>query len=121
LSRGPAYHGWTHRSRLKGGTDPVPPDPWHEPTLLNGWANAGAPYDVLAYRAGFYDYTIEFKGHIEGGASGTVAFVVDTDLVPLQPITATWLNDIVSGVGFAIARIELDGASGEVTVTYPAS
>lgn len=101
-------------ARLRHQT--FPPGPWIQPTLLNSWVNAGAPYANIAYRK-YGGLGLEFKGHITGGASGSVAFTVDTAHLPSHDVT--FLTDVVSGGVPVVGRIEIDSSTGDVTITYP--
>lgn len=101
---------------LEGGCPPfIVPD---NPDFENGWTHAGPPYELWGYRV--CDGQLEFKGHLLPGSSGTVAYTLPLShcIFPGDP---TWLTDIVSGGGFAIARVYVDMYTGEITITYPAS
>lgn len=84
---------------------------WFYPTLLNGWTNVGFPYFDIAYRRGFGWRTMEFRGHITGGASGTVAWIIDeallsSELLPEENITM--VTEVKVGAEFRLARVEVD-------------
>lgn len=112
----------------------IVPGRWIIPELLNGWENAGDPYEDIAYRRGLGS-TIEFRGHIQGGASGSVAFIIPTPDIPadinqldgeISPLYSllgdvSFLTDIVNGVGFSVARVYINNTTGEVTITFPAT
>jgi hypothetical protein len=96
--------------------------PWVAPTLLNSWTNAGAPYEDIAYRWLFAQTgdtaELEFRGHITGGATDTVAFTLDPDYLFLAG-DVTFLTDVIdSGVPTA-ARVYIDMGTGDVTVSFP--
>ena len=86
---------------------------WVEPTLINSWANAGAPFCDIAYR--LCGTTLEFKGHITGGASGTVAFILDAAYWPSCDLSTA--TDVVTASTPGVAQIYVAAASGSVTVT----
>lgn len=98
----------------------TPVGPWIEPAMLNGWVNAGGDYATLAFRLG--PSGLEKKGHVKGGASGTVICILEPDLQTMfVPKIPSWLDDIVDpGTGdFLIARWQIDPTTREVTITYP--
>jgi len=86
--------------------------------LENGWVWAGGSYARPAYR--WYDNdSLEFRGHISPGSSGTVAF---TMLPPYRlDHDTSFLTDIVVGGNFSVARAAVAFVTGTVTVTYPAT
>jgi hypothetical protein len=86
---------------------------WVEPTLINSWANAGAPYCDIAYR--LCGTTLEFKGHITGGASGTVAFILDATYWPSCDLSTC--TDVITLTTPGVAQIYVSSTTGEVTVT----
>jgi hypothetical protein len=86
---------------------------WVQPTLINSWANAGAPYDDIAYR--LCGTTLEFKGHITGGASGSIAFVLDAAYWPTKDLST--VTDVITTGTPGVAQIYVTAASGSVTVT----
>lgn len=84
---------------------------WYYPTLLNGWANVGFPYYDIAYRRGFGWRTLEFRGHIQGGASGTVAWIIDEALLNAEVLpeeNISFLTDVLVGTDARIARVVVD-------------
>ncbi len=105
---------------------------WETPTLLNGWTQAGDPYDTFQYRR-HMDGSLETHGHLRAtGASLTQVCRVkgttsgDPDYRLLKD--DTWLTDIiVTPGGFTIARVRVYGHSsgaalvGYITIEYPAS
>jgi hypothetical protein len=98
---------------------------WTDPEFENGWDNAGAPYGDFMYRW-HADGSLEFKGHVMPGTSGTVVFTLpdgtggttEPDYRPDHDVS--FLTDIVNGTSFEIARVYIDASTGEVTITYPA-
>lgn len=92
---------------------------WIEPVFTNGWTNAGPPYDDVAYRYGLSPKTLEFKGHLVPGSSGTSAFTLEENYRPTKDVS--WLTDILVGGSFMVARVQIVAASGNVVITYPAS
>jgi hypothetical protein len=97
---------------VPGGASPC--GDWVEPTLLNSWTNAGAPYDDIAYRI-CEGNTLEFKGHITGGVSGSIAFILDVDYRPEADLST--VTDRVTGGTPGIAQIYVTASTGAVTVT----
>jgi hypothetical protein len=104
---------------------------WETPDLLNGWTQAGDPWDLHQYRR-HMDGSLEMHGHLRAtGASLSIAYVVkgalagEGDYRPLKD--DSWLEDIVvSPGGFTIARFRVYGHSsgalaGNVTIEYPAT
>ena len=85
---------------------------WIEPTLLNGWTNAGAPFCDAAYRQ--CAFGLQFRGHIEGGADGTVAFELDAADWPDCDMSV--ITDVV-GTPPGAAQLYIAAADGSVTVT----
>jgi len=116
MARGNERHG---RSHLPGGSDPILGlasgiGPWQIPSLINGWANAGLPYDDIAYRSG--PSGLEFKGHITGGTSGTIAFYLAAAYWPSKDLTT--ITDVVKLTPPpGAAQIRITASSGAVTVT----
>jgi hypothetical protein len=86
---------------------------WVIPTLINGWSNAGAPYDDIAYRhAGT---NLEFKGHVTGGASGTIAFYLQAAYWPTKDLST--ITDVVTGTTPGAAQIYIRASDGAVLIT----
>lgn len=87
---------------------------WMNPTYLNGWANAGAPYHNYQYRLLFTD-TLQDRGVLDGGATGTVAYILP------EPWRATddvaWVGSVLT-TGFVPATFSMDASTGEVTITF---
>ena len=52
---GPAYHGWTHRPKSEGGTDPIPIAAASDLS----WALAGASQVAVADAGAFYSFTFD--------------------------------------------------------------
>jgi hypothetical protein len=86
---------------------------WVEPTLINSWTNAGPPFDDIAYR--LCGSTLEFKGHITGGASGTIAFILDAGYWPPKDLSC--VTDVITLAVPGVAQIYVTAATGAVTVT----
>lgn len=97
---------------VPGGATPC--GDWVEPTLINSWANAGSPFDDIAYRLCDGD-TLEFKGHITGGDSGTIAFYLDADYWPAKDLSTC--TDVITGGEPGVAQIYVTSATGAITVT----
>lgn len=90
---------------------------WINPDFLNGWNNAGGTYHLLQYRKVFGD-SLEFRGTIQGGASGTVVFILLESHRPLADISfLTDIFDIVTNT-FQIARVFINSVNGEITVSW---
>jgi hypothetical protein len=93
---------------------------WLRPdTFVNSWDDAGAPYAPLAYRLMNYN-SLQFRGHITGGASGTVAFTIIPPIMTLIEHNLSYLTDVGTVGNFSVGRIEVDYLTGDVTITYPA-
>lgn len=120
-----AYHNWTHRSRSRGGTDPLEfggHGPWIEPELVNGYVDTTVAPDTFAYRhaPGSPDdaWEIEFRGHVEG-PSGTYAFVMPSEDLPLSDkYGITEGEDSDTGDGLVVEWL-IEAATGFVFFTYP--
>lgn len=97
-----------------GGSTEIGPGEWQTPTLLNGWANAGANYEEAAYRKDSFGI-VHFRGIITGETEtvGTVLFTLpegyrpaETTLVSLQTRGST---------NTQVATVEV-GANGDVAI-----
>lgn len=97
--------------RSKGG---INAGPWVAPTLINSWINAGPPYDDIAYRL-IGDDVLAFKGHITGGASGSIAFYLDSAYWPDKDLST--ITNVVSTSLPGSAQIYIKASDGSVTVT----
>lgn len=86
---------------------------WQIPTLINSWENAGAPFDDIAYRQG--PSGLEFKGHITGGSSGSIAFYLSAAWWPTKDLST--ITDVVTATTPGAAQIYVAAADGAVTVT----
>lgn len=95
-----------------GGATPC--GDWVEPTLINDWANAGDPFDDIAYRICDGD-TLEFKGHVTGGASGSIAFILDAGYIPEKDLSTC--TDVITDPVPGVAQIYVTAATGAVTIT----
>lgn len=84
---------------------------WQTPTLINGWSNTGPPFCDAAYRQ--CPFGLQFRGHIEGGADGTVAFVLDPDFWP--DCDESTITDVISTPPGA-AQLYISSSDGSVTV-----
>lgn len=87
---------------------------------LNGWKEAGDPYDTVQFRR-TEDGGVEFKGHLnaEEAVTDTVAFVLPAGYRP--PMDVSFLTDILAGTEFSVARVAISATTGEVTITFPAT
>ena len=99
--------------------------PWFEPDLLNGAAQAPSGKKRFAVRQGVEG--VGFKGVLDLAAcsSPVVVCTLDPQFLPDPNDTdndlfATIITDD-SGSTFQVAMVEIDFASGDVTVTWPAS
>lgn len=106
-----------HQTRIRRLEAAAPPEgcevgEWVEPTLVNGWANAGAPFCDIAYR--LTCISLDFRGHISGGADGTIAFYLDSDYWP--ECDKSTITDVVASPPSA-AEIYISAADGSVTIT----
>lgn len=109
------------------------------PQLINGWSQPDDPYAQFAYRM-HMDGSLEFKGYLKGGVSGTVAIElpdaptggsVDEDGDPVggfwPPETASFLVDVFDPdtLQFTVGRMVVQGRNdvdpGFVTIYYPIS
>lgn len=98
---------------------------WNTPSLVNGWTQPDPPLGTMQFRI-HMDGSLEFKGHLEPGTSGTVAFTLpgaideEPDYRPAHDIS--FLTDVAtSTTTFAVARVYIEASSGDVTITFPAS
>lgn len=108
-----------HRKRLDDIEAGCPP--FFEPdssTFQNGWDWAGTPFERWGYR--ICDGALEFKGHLFGGASGTVCYTLPANyrifIGDLSDLTD--LGDGAGSIG-STARIYIDMTSGDITLTFP--
>ncbi len=85
---------------------------WQIPTLINGWSNAGSPFCDIAYR--MCGDELEFMGHVTGGASGTIAFYLDSDFWPDCDMST--ITDVIASP-LGAAQIYVAAADGAVTIT----
>lgn len=101
----------------------------NEPPLENNWAQPSAPLEKFAFRL-HADGSLETKGHLDtsgGAVSGTVAVTVpgatagevDFRLPNNQFFHTTITTD--DGTTFSLALVELAAATGEITITWPAT
>jgi hypothetical protein len=74
--------------------------PWTAPTLLNAWANSGAPLQVAEYRK--VGDRVDLRGCVTGGTIGLAIFTLPTGFRP------------PANVSFAVNST---GAFGALTVT----
>ena len=99
-----------------------------EPPLENGFAAAAtAPLEPFAFRL-HADGSLEFKGHLDasGAVTGTVAVTLpgaNAGEVDFRPNDQYWHTTITTddGVTFFLALVFVEGASGDVTITWPHS
>lgn len=101
------------------------------PPLENGWAQVDPPLERFSYRL-HADGSLEFKGHLDaaGASSGTVALTLpepvdDEDMEPSYRLAQdqyflTLITDD-GGTSFTTAMVFVEAATGEVTITWPAS
>lgn len=87
--------------------------PWIAPTFVNGWANAGVPFDDVAYR--LTPISLEFKGHCTGGASGTIAFYLLAAYWPAFDLST--ITDTVTPSTPGAAEIYVFSVDGGVRIT----
>lgn len=111
--RKPIIHG---RDHAPGGADPIPGialvGDWIAATLLPDWTGEAYYRHVVG--------ATELRGSISGGASGTVAFILPVGFRP--DFDVSYVTDMAStGGSFAVARIAVTAATGEVTVYFPAT
>lgn len=97
---------------VPGGASPC--GDWVEPTLINSWVNAGGTFDDIAYRL-CEGNTLEFKGHITGGSSGSIAFILDAAYWPDADLST--VTDVITGATPGIAQIYVTASTGAVTIT----
>jgi hypothetical protein len=92
--------------------------PWITPTLLNGWMMPDPASDLhdIRYRRGSSPDQIEFEGHMQNGATDTVAFILESEF--LVAYTRDFLTSIQVGSFFTLCRIVIN-ASGEVMPQFP--
>ncbi len=104
-----AHHGKDH---IFVGADPIV-SPWIDVSFQNSWANEGSPFFDVQYRWGVSG--LEFRGHMSGGSSGTVAFTLPAAYRPAADVSA--LTDVVTGAAPATAQIYIESSTGEATIT----
>jgi hypothetical protein len=108
-----AKHGPERIIYVGGGSALCPP--WQ-----NFFDHQGPPYAAVGF---YFDLhgKLKFVGHIDASAasSGTVAFTLPDIFVPDHD--DSWVTDVWDGTTFSLARVWIDSASGDVTITWPAS
>ncbi len=83
---------------------------WTAPTLLNSWANFGAPYQTARYRR--FGGVVYIQGEVKTGANGTVIFTLPTGFRPPNDLqVATVLS------GGAIGRVDIQADGDVVALT----
>ncbi len=87
---------------------------WINPTFLNGWFTNVTGKARYQYRIIFND-TIQDKGTIDGGASGTIAYIVLPFWRPPDG-NVIWHGSVQGST--LPAQFELNYLTGEVTVTF---
>lgn len=90
------------------------PGPWVKPVLLSGWFNPGGLEDKYQYRM-FTPELMQHKGTLDGGSSGSVAYILLRPLWPPYDLHFTG-NVLASGVLFA--RFDVSSVTGEVKVNF---
>ena len=81
------------------------------PPFMNGWGNVGAPYAKTAFHMDVYG-KVHLRGALQGGAAGTVAFVLPAEYRPTKSkrfIVSAGLD------GTQVATVQVD-PSGDVKV-----
>jgi hypothetical protein len=73
---------------------------WQTPTLLNSWANAGAPYSPAGYRLD--RGVVRLRGLVNGGAVGSVLFVLPAGYLPAAEAIVPVSNGADATGGLAI-------------------
>lgn len=125
LERRPLTNEWQNPAAFFDYKDTVERDLLDE--AGNGWTQ-GTPGFRFRWHM---DGSLEFKGYLEPGTSGTVAFTLPgaeyddetdpgTDYRPDQD--SSFITNVqVSPTVFSLARVELDSTTGDVTITFPAT
>ena len=93
--------------RINGTLVPLTGAAWVAPTLINSWANTGAPFATTAYLKDPLGF-VHLKGRIMTGASGAIAFVLPAGFRP--GATDSYAGGGITGADHA----DID-ASGNVT------
>jgi hypothetical protein len=89
---------------------------WMNPTFLNGWFTFLTDLQEYQYRL-IFDDTFQDKGTIDGGASGSIAYIVPELWRPLSRKNIRWVgSSAVTSLVFA--EFEMNGITGEVKVTF---
>jgi hypothetical protein len=107
------------------GNDPPYTSP-SSPPYQDGVTYAGAPYDYPAFRHGV-DGMLEWKGHadVSGATSPAVMCTLPSEWRPTNEFQAamdvSWPTDLWDGAAFVVARVQIDGTTGDVTLVWPAS
>lgn len=114
---GPVYHGWTHRSKKRGGPDPAPYDVWRE---LMVYAPRGAlaetlPDTAIVVATGdgqhYFEVSQEEDGHVLVEATASVS---EPGAVTVQLRNATQATDLLT------TAITIDtGETSSYTATTP--
>ena len=85
---------------------------WIEPELLNGWAAPASPMAAVQYRYHMKTNALEFRGHLSGGVSGTIAFNIIPPFRPLYDMDS--INTLANGEP---VNYRVSSETGDVTVS----
>lgn len=88
---------------------------WINPTYINSWANPGGTYENFAYRLFAID-TIQVKGALTGGVTGSIALYLLRPYWPLKDISI--LGSVVIAAAFQSARLDIFAIDGSVKVNF---
>lgn len=88
---------------------------WIDPVYVNGWGNAGGTYEDFAYRL-FASDTLQVKGTMTGGTSGSIAFTLYVPWRPLKDISI--VGAVVVAGNFMPARLDIEASTGDVSVHF---
>lgn len=84
---------------------------WTNPTLLNSWANFGAPFQTAQYRK--IGDMVQLRGLIAGGTLGTNAFVLPSGFRPNAELIFASIQSSTANVG----RVRILSTGGVVPST----
>lgn len=89
---------------------------WQTPTLLNSWVNQSGTMQYRFVGTALSDRQIHFRGEIDDGASGTVAFELGLLYRPSIQISVTLSVGVFAVNGNTASAII--GTNGDVTIYY---
>jgi len=84
-----------------------PSSVWTAPTLLNGWANSGAPHQTCQYR--LIGDKVELRGRINLGTIGVPIFTLPVGYRPTAATTLATATVVSGNWAFGVVEATVDG------------